>query len=129
MRNQETRELVSKRLKEIGHRPKIQGGNGRGPTVPQMSLAAALGWEMEVVVRVGMGAGWPHHYKIDIADSETKRAVEVDGGSHGTKSVKVADVRKEEFLKSQGWTVWRFSNAEAMNTDECVRIILSGTSR
>lgn len=132
MRLASAREKMSATLRRIGHTPKVRGGNGRPVSAPQQRLADALGWPTEVVVAVGRGrgAGWPSHYKIDIACAQRKIAIEVDGGSHSSVKVRAADARKAAFLEEQGWTVWRFSNADAMeNTSVCVQTVLSGTSR
>lgn len=70
----------------------------------------------------------PLHYKIDIANPVKKIAVEVDGGSHSATRVREADERKDAFLTSHGWRVFRFSNREVMaDLEGCVRKVLSTT--
>ena len=121
------RARISRRLREIGHRPKTRGGNGKPIPVPQRMLADALRWPTEVVVKTGT---LPHCYKIDVADEETKTAVEVDGGSHGSAARREQDRRKDKILAGLGWTVLRFSNRRVMERlGECVREVLSTTSR
>lgn len=126
------RKHLSKKLKEIGHRPKVRGGNGRPTPVAQQMLADALGWETEHIVRTGRPRrpGLPTHYKIDIANPVRRIAVEVDGMSHRAVSRQEQDTKKDRFLAGNGWTVLRFSNQQVMDDLEaCVRTVLSTTSR
>lgn len=113
----DVRAKVSASLRQIGHRPRVRGGNGTGNTLPQQMLADALGWPTEVVVatRMPRSGGWPRHYKIDIANERLKVAIEVDGNSHCALARKAQDRRKEEFLRSHGWTVLRFSNQQVIS--------------
>lgn len=128
MKKPEVRERVSNALKEIGHKPPIQGGNGRGLTKAQKALSEALGWPTEVIVSIGKGnmkEGRPSHYKIDIANPAMKIAIEVDGPSHQALVVQQRDQRKTEFLRGLGWTVLRFSNQAVMDdTAGCARMVL-----
>jgi hypothetical protein len=113
-------------------RPKVHGGNGKGPSEPQRLLAEALGWPMEHAVRTGMprGSGYPPCCKMDIADPTLKVAVEVDGGSHNNKLGRQRDRKKDDFLRSLGWCVLRFSNKDVMrNLTGCVQTVESTTSR
>lgn len=94
---------------------KVKGGNGRGPTTPQVLLHEALdeGWFMEYPVKTGAraaGLDLPTCYKIDLANPEYKIAVEIDGNSH-TKSKEV-DQKKDDFLTSAGWKVFRYTNRQ-----------------
>ena len=68
---------------------KVRGGNGKGYTVPQITLKEQLedyGPQMEYVVptKVKRGNGYPTCYKIDIALPDYMVAIEVDGESHNT---------------------------------------------
>jgi hypothetical protein len=116
------RKKVSQTLQKIHHKPKIQGGNGRGFTVPQSILLDKLGdgWFGEHVVCTGKCKGYPNHYKIDIANPELMVAIEVDGLSHQALSVKAKDKKKQEKLESLGWKVLRVSNKEVLNTLDTV---------
>lgn len=131
MSDPETRARQSATLRAIGHRPPVQGGNGRGLTEPQRLLSEALGWPTEVIVPTGQrGRGLPTHFKLDIANPELMIAVEIDGGSHNSLVVRERDQRKDAFLTGAGWTVLRFSNREAMaDTAACVRTVMSITLR
>lgn len=135
MRSEAARTKMSATLKRIGHAPKVRGGNGHGPTVPQDTLARALGpaWEMEHVVKTkGAPAAmrYPPAYKIDIAYPGLKVAVEVDGNSHMLLTRQAQDAKKDTFLSGRGWTVLRFSNAAVMERlAECVATVESTTSR
>ena len=106
---------MSETLRRIGHRPSIRGGNGHGPTEPQFNLSKALNWPMEVIVKTGHwnrdGAGYPSHYKLDIANVELRIGIEIDGGSHKAIARQAQDAKKDALLRGLGWTVLRFSNA------------------
>jgi hypothetical protein len=98
--------------------PTLTGGNGTGPSMAQARLAELLGWPMEVVVITDEQArseGSPNHYKLDIACRKLLIAIEMDGETHRTPQRQVADSRKEEFLRRIGWSVYRFSNAQALS--------------
>lgn len=114
----------------------LNGGNGTGLTVPQRILMERLEWEAEYILPVGKRelGGLPTHYKIDIADPQSKIAIEVDGASHRTPTVRARDCKKTEYLQSQGWVVLRFSNKEILtNTEQVVaqirEVLMSITSR
>ncbi|MGQ3671813.1 endonuclease domain-containing protein [Xanthobacter sp. TB0136] len=113
-----SRERMATTLRSTGHRPSVMGGNGRGMTEPQRLLLQKLGggWIAELTVSTGVrpGNGIPGHWKIDIANPELMIAVEVDGSSHASTKVRERDARKDEFLASKGWSVFRVSNARAV---------------
>lgn len=121
MSNPDTRDRVSKRLREMGHRPPTRGGNGTGLTRPQSLLLDALGdeWVPEYVIPCGEGrkkGGLPTHYKLDLANLRLLIDVEVDGASHALISRREADQRKDSWLESRGWLVLRFSNKEILSS-------------
>lgn len=127
MKNPETREKVKTALRAIGHKPVIQGGNGRGPTIQQLAVSNALGWDMEVVVKTKMGrySGFPTCYKIDVGNETLKIGIEVDGASHSAHERKKQDIKKDKFLTSLGWTILRFKNKEIENNfDYCMSKIM-----
>lgn len=132
MRSQACRERVSKTLRTMGHRPPWTGGRGRGTTIPQDRLLAALGpgWAAEFQVTTGRRLGLPACIYLDLAHEASRTAIEVDGPSHSALAVKAADRRKERFLRGAGWTVLRFTNREVMvGLEACARTALSTTSR
>jgi very-short-patch-repair endonuclease len=101
----------------MGHKPKIRGGNGMGLSKPQEMMLKALGegWIAEHVITTKLrNLGYPHHYKIDLANPDLMIAIEVDGRSHCALERKAQDRRKDEFLASQGWSVFRLSNQKAI---------------
>jgi very-short-patch-repair endonuclease len=72
----------------------------------------------------------PNCYKIDMADTGLKLAIEVDGGSHGSLIVQERDRRKDALLVGSGWTVLRFSNQQVMERlEECVQMVTSTISK
>jgi superfamily I DNA/RNA helicase/DNA polymerase III epsilon subunit-like protein len=102
-----------------------RGGNGQGFTLAQQVLLEALGegWHAEYSFsKRGMRkAGYPSTYKIDIANPERMIAIEIDGHSHHAKQVQEKDKKKQSFLESNGWTVYRFTNREAIQqTSDCL---------
>lgn len=133
MAKPEIREKMAATLRAIGHRPIVQGGNGKPLRVPQAALLAALGdgWVSEYGVRTYAKRGTlPGVYKIDIAHPVARVGIEVDGGSHGSKARQEQDNRKDTFLRGAGWTVLRFTNAAVMGDLEgCVQMVLSTTLR
>lgn len=131
---QENREKASKRLKEIKHKPIIQGGNGRGATEEQMMLYNELNkvdgsFSIEYIEKTGKLRKQfkaPYHYKIDIASAIHKIAIEVDGASHNTLKVKECDQRKDQLLTLKGWRVLRLSNSQIQSElMSCVQRVLS----
>jgi hypothetical protein len=132
MRSPEARARMSRTLRLVGHEPKLRGGNGHGPTREERLLAEALGWQTNVIVRTLMprGSGYPAHYKVDVGCPVRKVAIEVDGGSHGSLKVQGWDAKKAALLRSYGWTVLRFTNAEVLADPEaCAALVRSTTSR
>jgi hypothetical protein len=116
---------------KIGHKPSIQGGNGRGPTIPEQILSNALGWETNVIVKTfcGRKSGYPTHYKLDVANWDKKVCIEVDGSSHSLLTRKAQDQKKEKYLQDLGWLVLRFSNKEVLeNLNGCLLTILAKMS-
>jgi predicted nucleic acid-binding Zn ribbon protein len=130
----EYRLKASNRQKEIKHKPIIQGGNGRGATIPQLLLYNELikhdnSFEMEVIERTGHLAKLyksPRHYKLDIASRIHNLCIEVDGPSHNSLKIKECDKRKTEVLNLKGWRVLRLSNSKIKNElQNCVQMVLS----
>lgn len=129
MRRADVRDRMAATLREIGHRPRVRGGNGKPVPVPQATLAAFLGWPTDVVVAPGDGDR-PYHYKLDIAHPTMMVCVEIDGGSHYSLARRESDRRRDARLASLGWLTFRFSNREATErTAECARMVLSTTSK
>ena len=96
--------------------PVERGGNGK-LTVPQKTLAHALGWKTEYAIPTrdarSKFLSLPSSYKVDLAHQERAIAIEIDGAGHKGKQ-KLLDAKKEEVLSFLGWKVLRFSNQEVL---------------
>lgn len=105
-------------LHRIGHRPIKQGGNGKPFTEPQVRLLKILGsgWRPELAVKTfkRRGSGYPHCYKIDVANETLKIGIEVDGPTHDSKAKRILDQKKDQLLATLGWKVYRVKNADAL---------------
>jgi very-short-patch-repair endonuclease len=51
-------------------------------------------------------------YFADFACRRVKLVIELDGATHSSLEERAHDARREGFLKSKGWTVIRFWNAD-----------------
>lgn len=128
MKRPEILEKVRTKLRAMGWMPPVRGGRGKPVPIYQAAMAAALGWPVEVIVptRQRRSEGHPTHYSLDVGNEALKIAVEVDGGSHCALKVRARDKRKDEFLRSRGWKVFRFTNEEVeADLARCVRKVLS----
>ena len=128
MKRPEVRAKVSRRLKEIGWRPLVQGGNGRGPTAAQKRLGDALRWPLEIAIptKKRRGTEYPTCYKVDIANPILRIAIDVDGRSHCPLKRQKQDQKKDNFLRGLGWTVLRFRNNQVMeDLAGCVQTVMS----
>ena len=118
MHNQSSRDKMRETLLKIGHKPIVQGGNGRGMTSPQQLTLNALGdgWVAEYVLKTKRSPkeGYPYHYKLDLANVGMKIVIELDGGSHLSFKRKEQDLKKDALLRMHGWKVLRLKNQEAM---------------
>lgn len=133
MKSKATRDKVSKKLKEIGHKPYLQGGNGRGATKAQLMLYNEITKydDSFVMEHIESTKGYikkyktPNHYKVDIASKKLMIAIEVDGVSHKSLKVKECDQRKTKVLILKGWKVLRFTNSQIKKElENCVQKVL-----
>lgn len=86
----------------------------------QLALLHALGegWESEFSVTTHLcrkTTGFPHCYKLDIANPVKMIGIELDGGSHGSIARRELDRKKTDLLTSLGWCVYRVSNERALS--------------
>ena len=84
-------------------------------TLPQKILLDVLGpgWVPEYALSLGrLTPGYPTNYKLDLANPERMIAIEVDGPSHRAR--KGQDQKKDEKVRSLGWTVLRFWNKDIL---------------
>lgn len=134
----EARAKMAQTLRERGHQPRVQGGNGRGMTRPQAMLLDALQqaqlahvWEPELSIKTGAqkGSGYARSYKADIGCLELKLVIECDGASHAGKR-RLIDAKKDACLSGLGWHVLRFSNHRILeDVDACVSEIAEVAAR
>ena len=66
-------------------------------------------------------------YILDFFASEHRLAVECDGGQHFEGSGLEADVQRDQYLKSRGIRVLRFSNTEVLQETEAVLMAILST--
>ncbi len=85
--------------------------------MPQKLLLDYLGedWKSEYIVITPWIIGFPTCFKIDLACPARKIAIECDGSSHNGLKAKERDKRKDDFLRSVGWTVLRLWNKDILN--------------
>ncbi len=115
MSRPEVREKLSRRLREMNHRPSVRGGNGTGMTSAQATMLGILGeqWKAELSVSLGRRRpSYPTCYKLDLGNAELKVGIELDGNSHYSR--KAQDQKKDAALASLGWMVLRFWNWEIL---------------
>ena len=96
-------------------------------------MADAMGWPLNVAIPTKTPRHLHLHptcYKLDVANKELKIGIEIDGNSHAMLSRKAQDQKKEDFFRSIGWTVLRFTNKEVdQNLNGCVLAVQSLISK
>jgi very-short-patch-repair endonuclease len=105
------------RTRAIATAPSVRGGNGTGMTPCEKLLSAHLptGYIWNYAIKLGgRHPGYPTCYKVDFGNPKTKHAIEVDGGSHGSKERRLQDRKKEAKLRELGWSVSRITNREVL---------------
>jgi very-short-patch-repair endonuclease len=60
------------------------------------------------------------HSNIDPRTRTRAKKLRTDGDSHETLSGRTHDIRRDNFLKSQGFTVLRFDNAQVIDGPDFV---------
>ncbi len=90
----------------------------------ELTKAEAAMWNMLRDFR-GRGARFRREtpigpYIADFAWLSARIIVEVDGDSHETLDGRRHDIRRDNFLKSQGFTVLRFNNAQVIDGPDFV---------
>ena len=127
----ETRKKISEALKKIGHSPSLRGGNGKPSTKAEVmlyKLFSPIGFSLQTIVNTGgphPPGGYPNHYKIDCGNKKLKIAIEADGGSHGPLKRQAQDEKKDNFLKSIGWSVFRFKNEDILESPSTIFELIS----
>jgi hypothetical protein len=109
----------------------VKGGNGKELSLAHRVLLEELGsdYVAEFVITtsdVACGKGYANHYKIDIADPKRKIAIEVDGPSHSNAVIKAKDAKKQKLIEMAGWTVYRYTNQQAIQNAPSIACKLNG---
>lgn len=63
-------------------------------------------------------------YIVDFYCAKAKLVIEIDGVRHFTKEGKKQDLRRDDFLRSLGITVMRFTNNEVTNKFDMVSMTI-----
>jgi very-short-patch-repair endonuclease len=111
-----TKAKLSAAHKLSGHKPKILGGNGR--TCLHEAMAAEMlptTWlpQYAIATKQPRGSGYPPCYKADFANPGLMKILEIDGNSHTSR--RRLDAKKDLFLASLGWSVYRATNKEVQS--------------
>jgi hypothetical protein len=128
----EARKKSSETLKAKGHKPKVQGGNGKPPTEAEALLFSYLsdfGFVLQpsILTPRPKEKQYPWCYKPDLGNFSIKLAIEADGTTHNGR--KTLDMKKDQCLNGLGWTVLRFKNQEILqNTTQVIQKIMSTIS-
>lgn len=133
MRKPEARAKMIATLKAAGHKPAIRGGNGKAPTAAELileTLFCDMGFVMQPAIKTKRAKeGFPTCYKPDLGNWKLKIAIEADGASHESLDRRAQDAKKDAFLRSIGWRVYRFTNAQITLTPRIVaRTILEAVA-
>jgi len=110
---EETKRKLSAAHKTSGHKPKVQGGNGRvAPCEAMLREMLQPYWISQYSVKTNKprGSGYAAAYKLDFALPFKKWGLEVDGNSHTAR--KHLDAKKDSLLASLGWCIFRVTNAQ-----------------
>jgi very-short-patch-repair endonuclease len=67
-------------------------------------------------------------YIADFAWLPARVIVEVDGDSHETDHGRAHDVRRDDFLRKQGFTILRFDNDQVIDNPDSVAVSLEKSS-
>jgi very-short-patch-repair endonuclease len=112
------------------NRPRAKAMRGR------MTEAELKFWNAVRAHRL-MGMGFRRQvpigaYIVDFACPAHKIIVEIDGSQHGDDTVLRNDAVRTRFLEESGWTVLRFTNADALSDLDnlCLHVItVAGLAR
>lgn len=89
-------------------------GPQRVPTKAEQSIMGGMtrmGFEWNKPIKTGNT--W--HYSLDFSNKQLKICVEIDGSSHKGDLRQERDRRKDGFLKTNGWTILRFTNEQVLS--------------
>lgn len=96
-----------------GHHPQVLGGNGRVTECEQLAaemLPSTWVHQFAIPTKQPRDSGYPTCYKVDFANPRLMKVLEIDGNSHTSR--KHLDAKKDSFLASLGWLVFRVTNNE-----------------
>ncbi|HEY0919140.1 endonuclease domain-containing protein [Devosia sp.] len=63
-------------------------------------------------------------YYADIACHHAKLVIELDGDTHATDAAERHDMRRDAFLRAQGYTVLRFANTDVIDNPNGVFLVV-----
>ena len=90
-----------------------------GPERAMWTLIRESGWDFRRQVQLG-----PHD--VDFADRGRKIVIEIDGDTHGSEAAIAKDAYRDEYLRSGGFIVRRFTNDEVLTNPEGVWTVVDG---
>ena len=117
MFSESVKQKVSEKLKELGHKPPIQGGNGKTMPLPQKLLSEALNAATEypvITTENQRNEGAAHCYKLDVALPYLRLGIQLDGAGHSCRKVRRTDKRIRNWLAELGWSVLHISNSRVL---------------
>jgi leucyl-tRNA synthetase len=84
-------------------------------------------WNYRLKTGIVLSDGKPHWLKLDIAFTDLKLCVEIDGGIHRMPKKAANDIRRTKILEGLGWKVLRFWNREVISDLTKVRADIQST--
>lgn len=110
---EETKFKISAAHIIAGRKPPVLGGNGRPNECEQLAaemLPSTWVHQFAIPTKQPRDSGYPTCYKVDFANPRLMKVLEIDGNSHASR--KHLDAKKDSFLASLGWSVFRVTNNE-----------------
>ena len=119
--NPSSRPDVKEKISQLRKTEYAAGTNKCGWKGPQKEPTKAEDALLGSLVSLGFAWNMPIHgggyrnYRLDFAHRDMKICIEIDGNSHRGQVKRIRDRRKDDFLRSQGWQVVRFTNEQVLS--------------